>query len=303
MNGPLLVTGASGQFGQRVLHHLLETFRIPPGLVIAATRTPEKLGRWEYRGVVTRYADFDDEGSLPGAFRGAARVLLISTDADLPGRRQEQHQRAISVAEQAGVRHVIYTSMPAPVRSLVLFAPDHAATESLLANSTLPGWTVLRNHWYFENLFVALPEVLARGGIWFSAAGDGRLADISRDDLALAAACELASYSPGKTTYTLSGQEALTTGEQAKLIGAAIGRRIQVVPVASDDLVRAMVGAGIPKHAASLLASFDVNAASGHMGKVTADYPKLTGLRPLSFARWLVANRTALTSSVEVANR
>lgn len=221
-------------------------------------------------------------------------MLLISTDANANGHRLEQHQRAIAAAERVGIAHVIYTSMPDPTRSLVLFAPDHFGSEAALGASSLAGWTVLRNHWYFENVFALLPGVLSRGGKWFSASGNGKLADIARDDLALAAAHELANFSSGKAIYTLSGPEALTTAEQARLISVAIGKPIQVIPVSDEELIRGLLKAGLPEHIAFLLASFDANVSAGRMGNISDDFEKITGRKPQSFAQWLDMNKAAL---------
>ncbi len=159
----LLVTGASGHLGQRVLHHLVNTLGVPAGRIIATTRKPATLADWAAKGVVVRASDFDDPASLVAAFEGASRVLLISTDTI--GRRVAQHQAAIDAAVKVGATHVIYTSMPTPDKSLVLFAPDHAGTEAALAASALPGWTVLRNNWYFETLFLSMPSVARLGQV------------------------------------------------------------------------------------------------------------------------------------------
>lgn len=295
MTHKLLVTGASGQFGQRVLHHLLDTLGVAPSHIVAATRKPAALAALAASGVQVVEADFDNAESLDRAFAGIDRLLLISTDAlDRPGLRLRQHGAAVAAAEKAGVRHVVYTSMPNPKESIVLFAPDHAGTEDALAASRLPGWTVLRNHWYFENLFMSLPGVLAMGGKWFSAAGEGPLANISRDDLAAAAATVLAGDSHGKTTYTLSGAEAFTTAEQAAAIAKALGRPITVIPVPVDDLIQGMVGAGLPLALAQVFASSDMNTAAGHLGRVTDDFRKITGHAPQRFTDWLEVHKGAL---------
>ena len=295
MSQKLLVTGASGQFGQRVIHHLLNTLGVEPSRIVAASRKPAALAVLATRGVKVVTADFDDAASLAAAFAGIDRLLLISTDAlDRPGLRLQQHRAAVAAAEKAGVGHVVYTSMPNPKESTVLFAPDHAGTEDALAASTLPGWTVLRNHWYFENLFMSLPGVLAMGGQWFSAAGEGKLANIARDDLARAAAIVLAGDSQGRTTYTLSGEEALTTAEQAAAIAKTLGRPITVIPVPVEGLIQGMVGAGLPPPLAQVFASFDTNTAGGHIARVTGDYRRITGQAPQRFADWLEAHKGAL---------
>lgn len=290
----LLVTGASGQLGQRVLHHLLDTLKVDPSRIVATTRNPAGLAAVAKRGVSVRAADFDDPASLAQAFAGVQRLLLISTDVlDRPGHRLVQHRAAIAAAEQAGVQHVVYTSMPQADKALVLFAPDHAGTEAALAASALPGWTVLRNHWYFENLFMSVPGILARGGQWFHATGEGRTADISRDDLALAAATVLAGTEAGKSTYTLSGAEALSVPEVAERLSASLGRAVTAIAVPAPALVQGMVSAGLPEPLAQVFASFDTNTAAGFVGTVTDDYHRITGRAPQRFDEWLAAHRSA----------
>lgn len=291
----LLVTGASGHLGQRVLHHLLETVKVPAERIVATTRNPDRLAALAARGVSVRPADFDDPALLAAAFRGVDRLLLISTDVlDRPGHRLVQHKAAVEAAAKAGVGHVVYTSMPGPQTSAVLFAPDHAGTEAALAASGLPGWTVLRNHWYFENIFHALPSILATGQ-WFAASGTGGLAHIARDDLALAAATALAGGSEGKTVLTLSGARAYTTAELADLIGKA-AKPIQVIQVPVEGLVQGMVGAGLPEPVARVFASFDENTAKGGFGEVTGDFKALTGRDPQPFEAWLEAHKGEIAS-------
>jgi NAD(P)H dehydrogenase (quinone) len=175
----------------------------------------------------------------------------------------------------------------------VLSAPNHAGTEQALAASVLPGWTVMRHHWYFENLFMAMPQVLATGQ-WYTAAGEGKVAHIARDDLALAAAMVLAGDETGRTSHTLSGAQAYSTAEQAQLISQAVGKPIQVVPVPLEGLIQGMVGAGLPQPLAAVFASFDTNTAAGGVAEVTGDYRLITGRDPQPFVQWLAANAESL---------
>jgi len=190
---------------------------------------------------------------------------------------------------------VIYTSMPKPESSAVLFAPDHAGTEAALAQSHLPGWTVLRNNWYFENLFFNLPSALGSGS-WYSAAGAGGIAHIARDDLARAAATALAGATRGKTTLTLTGASAYSTAEIAGLVAEASGRALAVVPVPVEGLVQGMVAHGVPEPLAQVFASFDANTAQGGLAEITGDYQSLTGVEPVSFEDWLAVNRKVLAT-------
>lgn len=289
----LLVTGASGHFGRAAVAHLLDTLKVPAEQLIVTSRRPEGLADLAARGVDVRAADFDNPASLPVAFAGAERVLLVSTDAlDRPGRRLAQHRAAIDAAQSVGVRHLVYTSAPEPEGAPLLIAPDHWGTEQHLAASPL-AWTVLRNHWYFENLYLSLSGVLASGK-WYSAAGDGGIAHIARDDLALAAATALVNPPAGNQILTLSGSEAFTTAQIAALVSDTAGKPIEWVPVPVQGLIDGMVAHGLPKPLAEVFASFDTNTAAGRVGKVTDDFRRLTGRDPLPYRDWLAQQRETI---------
>jgi NAD(P)H dehydrogenase (quinone) len=286
----LLVTGASGNLGRRALELLIEA---NAGKVIAGTRDPSKLAYLAAKGIEVRKADFDDP-ALADSFKGVDRLLLISTDAlDKPGRRLAQHKAAIAAAKKAGVKHIVYTSMPKPEPgSPIPFAPDHYGTEQALAESGL-GWTVLRNAWYQENLFHSLPSVLASGK-WFSAAGDGKVAHVSREDAAYAAAAALAAQPNGNARYDITGSESLTTKEIAKLASAATGKPIEVVSVTDEQLKQGMIAAGMPDFLAPVYASFDTNTRVGNVAFATDAVQKLTGRAPRSLQQFFAANKEAL---------
>ncbi len=293
MSQKLLVTGAAGHLGRRVIAHLIETHRVAPSQIVAATRTPDKLSALAAAGVTVRRADFEDPASLSAAFSGVGRVLLISTDAlDKPGRRLAQHKAAIDAAKQAGVKHVLYTSMPNPETSVVTFAPDHLGTERALAASGL-GWTVLRNAWYMENLLMAVPSVLA-GGKWFTSAGEGRIPYIGREDCARAAAAALVSDQTTNARYDITGAQAYTRAEIAALVSQIAGKPIEVIQVSDEQLAQGLTGAGIPGPFVPVLVSFDTNTRLGHFDLVSEDVRKLTGQGPQSLRDFLLANKAAL---------
>lgn len=290
----LLVTGANGQLGRLVVEHLLDTVKVEPSRIIATTRNPANLSDFAARGVTVRAADFVRPETLAEAFKGADRLLLISTVS--VGSRLVEHQAAIDAAVAAGVQHVLYTSIPNPVSPELLIVHDHAKTEDALAASTLPGWTVLRNNWYFENLNHTIPQLL-QSGQWFNASGDGRIAYIARSDLARAAATALANGGNGKSALTLGGGKAYTVPELAALIGSTLGGEIAAIPVTVPQLEAGMAGAGLPAPVAAVLSSAETHIANGRLGDVTGDYKTITGLEPQSLESWLVANKAVLAKA------
>jgi len=63
--GKIIVTGASGQFGNAAAKMLLE--RVPAEDLVLLSRTPEKLAEFADSGAQIRRADFDDPSTLPAA--------------------------------------------------------------------------------------------------------------------------------------------------------------------------------------------------------------------------------------------
>ncbi|PXF28731.1 nucleoside-diphosphate sugar epimerase [Pokkaliibacter plantistimulans] len=291
---PILVTGANGQLGRLVIKALLDDLQVPAAQIIATSRSVESLTDLAALGVVTRTADFDDPSSLQAAFSGARRLLLISTDAiDRAGGRLQQHKNAVAAAEAAGVSHVVYTSMPKPEPgSAITFAGDHYGTEQALAASNL-SWTVLRNCWYMENLLMSVPHALQTGQ-WYSAAADGKVANISRADCALAAATALAKADFSNKTYTLTGAEAHSTAEMAAIISEVTGKPLQVIDIPDAALAEGLQAAGLPGFLIPVLVSFDTNTRLGGVADINHDFTTLTGRQPLPFRDFVVASKAAL---------
>jgi NAD(P)H dehydrogenase (quinone) len=280
---PILVTGAGGALGRLVLAELVARGARD---LRAGSRRPEAAGIAGTRPV---RVDFDDVASLDAAFAGVERLLIISTDAlDGAGTRQRQHLAAVAAAARAGVRHVVYTSMPAPAADHpIFFAPDHLVTEEAIQSSGM-GHTILRNNWYFENLALGLPAALAHEA-HLTAAGEGRLAHGARADFAAAAAGALLGETQS-ATYDLSGPEAQTVAEQFAAINAALGTEIAVVPMEDGVLEATLTGAGVPAPLAALLVGADRAIREGRMATVSDHVERLSGRKPQSLAQWLGEN-------------
>ncbi len=288
----LIVTGAGGHLGRRVIELLLAK---PTGArIIATTRAPEKLADLAARGVEVRAADFDKPETLAAAFAGGDRLLLISTDVVGQGnRRLNQHRNAIAAAQAAGIQHVVYTSLvnPEPGTPITL-APDHHGTEQALAASTLD-WTVLRNNVYAESLLGSLPRAVATGQ-WVAAAGDGRTAFVTREDCARAAAAALDADRAGRSVLDITGPAAVSHAEIAAIVGELAGRPVTYVPVPADALATGLAQAGLPGFVVDLIVSFDLATAQGYLSSVSTAVADLAGAPAQDVRAFLEANRQAL---------
>jgi NAD(P)H dehydrogenase (quinone) len=295
----LFVTGASGHLGRRVVELLLEK---DAGKIVAGTRKPEKLADLAARGVTVRHADFEDAKGLETALAGMDRVLIISSDAiDRPGRRLTQHKTAVAAAVKAGVKHAIYTSMPNPETSPVVFAPDHLGTEEALAASGM-SYTILRNCWYTDFLIPALAPAVASGTLT-AATGQGAAPYVTREDCAHAAAAALASTDTSNRTWNITGPAVVTWTELAKLAAELTGRLVTYVPVDVAERTAQLIAMGTPEPIAKMLVSGQLAVAQGKMGTATAVVKELTGREPMSVREFLSAHKVALMPATQTAGR
>lgn len=292
MTDTVLVTGASGQLGRLVLDTLLASGKVAPASIVATSRDVSKLSDYAAKGITVRPADFDDAASLDAAFAGVSKVLIISTDAiDKPGKRLSQHKAAVAAAKKAGVKHILYTSMPQPEDSLVTFAPDHLGTEEAIKATGIP-YTILRDGWYAENLFMSLPHALQTGA-WYTSTGQGKIAHITRADTAAAIAAAVLKAGDESKIYTLTGTKSRTAEEIAAIVSAATGKSLAVVHVTDAQLAEGLKGAGLPEGFIPTIVSFDANTREGKIAMVTGDAQSLSGRTPTSFEDFVAANKAA----------
>lgn len=240
----LLITGASGHLGRATADRLLA--QVNPGDLILATRSPESLNDYAYRGVSVREADFDRPETLAAAFAGADRMLLISTDA--LGQREPQHRAAIEAAVAAGVGFIAYTSFPSSGPHDPL-SVEHAAAEQQIRQSGLE-WCVLRNFPYAENEIDAMREALARGEL-VTNTGDAPTAFVSRADCAAVAAAVLTGGGSPEghagRVYDVTGPELVTAADRAALFAALGGRPVPLRHVDDQTLAQELSAAsGLP---------------------------------------------------------
>ncbi|KXK58393.1 NmrA family transcriptional regulator [Micromonospora rosaria] len=198
----MIVTGASGALGSLVVDELLR--RVPAERVVAVTRVPARLTALTGRGVTVRHGDYDDPASLRSAFRGASRLLLVSSPELDPARRSAQHRAAVDAARHVAVGAVAYTSFLGADTDATGLTEAHHATERAIEASGLP-YTLLRHPFYSDAFLDAgLRAAVAAGEVTSSTGGQG-LNTALRRDLAEAAAVVLTGAGHLGRGYDLTG--------------------------------------------------------------------------------------------------
>jgi NAD(P)H dehydrogenase (quinone) len=298
----IAITGASGQYGRSATDKLIAMGRASD--LILMTRSPDKLADRAAQGCDVRYGDYDKPETLPAAFAGADRLLLIS--GTRVGARVVQHGAAIDAAVAASVRHLAYTSFigiddeanPAEVRH------DHIQTERLIKASGLE-WTMLRDAHYADAMIVMAGPGTMASGQWISNAGEGREAMVWRDDCVACAVAVMTGEGHAGQTYNITGPELQTFAEVAALMSAITGHAIAYV--ATDDAGQyAMFDAmGIPRRPvddqavggipwnSDDMVTFGQAIREGFLEVCTDDVERLTG-RPARSVRQMIEENAAM---------
>jgi NAD(P)H dehydrogenase (quinone) len=271
----LLVTGATGKLGSKVVESLLKT--IPASQLAVSVRNPEKAEGLRSQGVEVRLGDFDHPETLDTAFAGIDRLLMISADGDNETRIR-QHTDAVAAAERAGVKFIAYTSLANAAESKNIMAPPHVATEAAIVKTGIP-YSFLRNNWYLENEIGSIQGVLA-GAPWVTSAGEGKVGWALQQDYAEAAAKVLVEQAHENTVYELSGS-LLTQEELVNTLGAVLGKEIPVQQVTDETYAEIMKGLGLPDFVIPIVVGIQESIRNGSLAVESNDFEKLLG-RPVT---------------------
>ncbi|GIO60280.1 SDR family oxidoreductase [Paenibacillus cineris] len=271
----LLVTGATGKLGRKVVETLLQT--VPASQLAVSVRNPDKAEDLRARGIDVRHGDFDVPETLDKAFAGIDRLLIISADGDNETRIR-QHTNAVEAAARAKVGFIAYTSLGNAAESKLFLAPPHQAAEQAILKTGIP-YSFLRNNWYLENEIPSIQGVLA-GAPWVTSAESGKVGWALQQEYAEAAAAVLAGEGHENTVYELSGK-LLTQAELVTALGDVLGKEVPLQQVDDEQYADIMKQAGVPEFALPIVVGIQQGIREGQLEIESQDFEKLLG-RPLT---------------------
>jgi len=261
----ILVTGASGKTGRRVVEHLVGMGIRPR----SAQRTA--------KGTDTVRFDWTAPETHLEALKDISAVYLVAP----PGAVDPLQVMLpfLQQALQSGVTRFVLLSASSLEEGGPMMGQVHA-----WLRSNVPSWIVLRPTWFMQNFSEQqhLPTIVGEDAI-FSATGDGRIAFIDAEDIAAVAAVVLAAPDFESGDLILTGPETLSYDQVATLISQAAGRDIHHRRLTEYQIKERFVAFGIPDGFASGLAAMDTAIATGAEDRTTDTVAKVTGRPAGSF--------------------
>jgi uncharacterized protein YbjT (DUF2867 family) len=182
-------------------------------------RTPAKAPALVGAVVVT--CEYGDGAAARAALEGVTTLLMVSASESAD--RLDRHRAFVDAAAAAGVGQIVYTSFAGAAADCTFtLGRDHWATEEHIRASGMTH-TFLRDNFYLD----FLPLIVGEDGVIRGPAGRGRVAAVARADVARVAASVLADPASHRgATYTLTGPDALTMDDVARIIHEVTGRDV-----------------------------------------------------------------------------
>ena len=256
---PILVLGATGKTGRRVLARL--TARGVP--TRAGSRSAQPRFDWEdrstwapaLRDVKSVYISYYPDIAVPGAVETVGSFAELAVTSGVPrlvllsGRGEAEAERAEQAVRDSGA-----------------------------------GLTILRSTWFAQNFSedYLLEHVLS--GEVALPGGDTPEPFVDADDIADVAVAALIEDKHIGQLYELTGPRLLTFAEAAEEISKAAGREVRYVPVSIQEYATAAAEQGVPDEVIDLLTYLFGKVFDGRNSHLTDGVQRALGREPRDFA-------------------
>ncbi|RKT82653.1 Uncharacterized conserved protein YbjT, contains NAD(P)-binding and DUF2867 domains [Saccharopolyspora antimicrobica] len=266
---PVLVLGATGRTGRRVLERL----SIAGWPVRAGSRS------------ATPPFDWTEPATWPAVLAGTDAVYLsYQPDLAVPG-AAEVVREFTELAVRSGVRRVV-----------LLSGRGEAGAQRAEAAVRASGaeWTVVRAAWFQQNFSEDfLVEAVRAGEVALPVGAVGE-PFVDADDIADVAVAALTEEGHAGQVYEVTGPRLLTFAEAIGEIAAATGRDVAFASIEAEKYRAAMAEHGVPPEVVSMVEHLFTEILDGRNAHLTDGVRRALGREPRDFADY--ARRTAATS-------
>jgi NAD(P)H dehydrogenase (quinone) len=283
----IAITGATGHLGLATINALLP--KVAPTELVAVVRDPQKAASTLPQDVVVRQGNYNAPASLLAAFQGVETVLLISSSELENDARIREHRNVIDAAKQAGVRHLIYTSIvnPSP-ESAFNASPSHFGTEEYLRASGL-AYTVFRNTLYLDIIPMLVGEGTLPSGKLYSSAGDGKVSYGLRAEMGEALANVLASEGHENQVYDIAPGPTYSFQDLAATLSEVTGQPVEYVSVSGEEIAAGMRQHQVPEPFVNLLLGMHQAMKNGEFATPSTTFEQLLGRKPTDLKTYLTS--------------
>ena len=280
----ILITGATGMFGSRVLRETLAR----QAEVRALVHSPANAGQVRAGGADVVVGDLDEPESLACVFAGVDTAFIVSP---MDERIAIREANALQAAQEAGVRRIVKLYGAVRHHGDPLDALHLASIEAIRESGL--SWALVSPSSVMDTSMLNQPFIKSRACL-VGCAGDGRAGLVAADDVARAAAIVLTERDEHAANYELTGPEALSMAEMATVLSEVLGRTITYQDMPETEFRKLAVELGVPEDQVDVQVMLHFAAwKRGDAALVTGTYRELTGETPTSLKQWVAAHQDA----------
>ena len=271
----VLVTGATGNTGSLLVPALLRA-----GVdVRILVRDEAKAKPLKDLGAEVVLGDLDKPETILPAVKNVDKIYLLTWNGET---QLQQAINVIDAAKKSGNPHIVRHSMWGSENSRII--KQGYKIEEILKASGLP-WTILKPTFYMQNTMMAAQTISSDGVIYWDMK-DGKLGMIDVRDIADAAFAVITGKGHEGKEYILTGPEAISFNDVAKIFSNVLDTEIKYVSVPGEAALQSMVGMGLPEWIAKGYVELSEGFSENFANSTTRNVEILTGHPSRSFEQF-----------------
>lgn len=171
----------------------------------------------------------------------------------------------------------------------VEFAPPEAPFRKLelaLIDSGLH-YAILRPNWFMQNFNSFWIEGILKDQNIYFPGGDAVASFIDSRDISATIAEVLTTDRFNNQEFNLTGSEAISHDQVAKLMTDVLGKKINYVDVDPNDFLKSLLSAGLPEDYSNFLLYIAGALREGHASAINENVKEITGKDPILFKNYV----------------
>jgi uncharacterized protein YbjT (DUF2867 family) len=291
----ILVTGASGTVGSEVINQLSSD--IVDVNIRAAAHSIESVKKvTKSESVEPIQIDYNNPDTLKDALKEVDRVFLLTPfQSDMV---ELSSKFLKEITNSGNIKQIVKLSvMGADSEPGIIGSRLHRQVEKMIEESRIP-FTFLRPNFFMQNFVTFFSRSIKEQGAFYLPAGDGKVSFVDVRDIAAVAVQALTKNNDGRhngKAYTITGPEAISYDDVARILSEQVGKKISYVDISEDDARKGMKETGSDEWTINyMIELFDI-IRKGYLSQVSSVVDDVTGKRPTTMSQFAKDNSKVFT--------
>jgi uncharacterized protein YbjT (DUF2867 family) len=283
----ILVTGATSMVGHEVVKQLSSTTRDVS--IKAGGRSIENVKKViDFDRTEPIQIDYYKPETLREALKDVDRVFIVTPfQSDLV---ELSSNLLKAIKDTRKIKHIVKLSVlrgEDPDHGIIANTL-HRRAEKMIEVSGIP-YTFLCPTFFMQSFATFFPQKIKEQGTFYLPAGDGKVSFVDVRDIAAIAVEALTNNNDGRhngKAYNITGPEAISFGQAARILSEQVGKKISYVSISEDVARKGMKEIGWNEWRINFLIELYNIIKQGYLEEISTPVEEATGKRALSFSQF-----------------